>query len=576
MERIDPVTGEVAETVESSFRTLQEPVYRSTNLETVYERMTAKMLESFSAYLRNGSGWMFKRILRLDITFSRNRPIRGCFKWAILRHFHPKQEHPECIQDLKEHANELSWEGIEFPTPCSERMYKKFEKNNNISLLVFGHNVFEVLKGNKMERRIRIIPLYVPMERHERVVQLFLIKNKDGESHYCTVTNMPGLVSRQIRNHNGGGTHICDYCLNHFGRQDLLEKHEESCSKYKAVRTEYPKPGENILRFKNIQNCLECPIKFYFDTESILKPIGEVRGKTKLNQRHVMSAFCLYPVSRIEGFSVDPITYVAKDEHDEVDKVLVERMIEEAKKVYERFKILTKMIFDEDAKKLHESATVCFACKKRFDGDKVRDHCHYTGKYRGALHSGCNLKLGERTLIIPVLAHNSSGYDSHMFVKRLADTKGRTGCIAENEKYITFSKDILVDVVDEEKVYVKLKFLDTFRFMDKSLAELVKTTTKFKHTDKYFTPEQQELLRRKEVYPYDYMTDFSKLAETEPPPTGAFNLWLNSAEAVSCTNKFDKMEPVRISDEDYEHFMEMWKRSGSKTFGRPHGGLHQR
>ena len=92
-------------------------------------------------------------------------------------------------------------------------------------------------------------------------------------------------------------------------------------------------------------------------------------------------------------------------------------------------------------------------------------------------------------------------------------------CIAENkEKYITFSKSILADVMGEENVYVKLKFLDTFKFMDKSLEELVRTTTKFEHTDKYFTPEQQELLRRKEVYPYDYMTDFSKLAETEPPP----------------------------------------------------------
>ena len=121
--------------------------------------------------------------------------------------------------------------------------------------------------------------------------------------------------------------------------------------------------------------------------------------------------------------------------------------------------------------------------------------------------------------------------------------------------------------MDEEKVYLKLKFLDTFRFMDKSQAELVKTTTKFEHTNKYFTLEQQELLRRKEVYPYDYMTDFSKLAETEPPPREAFNSWLNSAGAVSCTNEFDDMEPVRISDEDYEHFMEMWKRSGSKTLG---------
>ena len=55
-----------------------------------------------------------------------------------------------------------------------------------------------------------------------------------------------------------------------------------------------------------------------------------------------------------------------------------------------------------------------FCYLKEFDGDKVRDHCHYTGKYRGALHSGCNLKPGERTLIIPVLAHNNSRCDSHI------------------------------------------------------------------------------------------------------------------------------------------------------------------
>ena len=238
-----------------------------------------------------------------------------------------------------------------------------------------------------------------------------------------------------------------------------------------------------------------------------------------------------------------------------VDKILVEKMVETAKKVYENFKIPAKMIFDEFARKIHESATVCFACGKGFDGDKVRDHCHYTGKYRGALHSRCNLKLGGKTLIIPVLAHNNSGYDSHMFVKRLSDTERRVSCIAENEeKYITFSKDILVDVVNEKHVYVKLKFLDTFRFMDKSLAELVKTTTKFEHTDKYFTPEQQELLRRKEVYPYDYMTDFSKLSETKPPPREAFNSWLNSTGAVSSANEFDEMEPVEIADEDYDHF----------------------
>ena len=142
---------------------------------------------------------MFKRVIRLDITFSRNRPVRGssyiplpeslkktrslinvqnkkdnhCFKWAILRHFHSRKDNPQRIEDLKEHVDKLNWERIEFPTPCSERMYKKFEKNNNISLLVFGHEVFEVLAGDKVKKKTRIIPLYVPTERHERVVRLF-------------------------------------------------------------------------------------------------------------------------------------------------------------------------------------------------------------------------------------------------------------------------------------------------------------------------------------------------------------------------------------------------------------------
>ena len=482
----------------------------------------------------------------------KNKKDHHCFKWAILRHFHTRKDNPQRIEDLREHVNELNLDGIEFPTPCSERMYKKFDRNNNISLLVFGHEVFEVLRGSKVVEKIRIIPIHVPTERYEKVVRLFFFKNEERESHYCTVTNMPGLISRQIKSHNKNrGIFVCDYCLNHFGTQKLLDKHEESCSKYKAVKTEYPKPGENILMFKNDQNCLECPIKFYFDTESILKPIDEMCGKTRLNQRHVMSAFCLYPVFRIEGFSMDPITYVAKDEHDEVDRILVERMVETAKKVYEKFIVPIKMIFDENARKLHESATVCYACKKKFNGDKVRDHCHFTGKYRGPLHSKCNLKLGRRSMIIPVFAHNNSGYDSHMFVKRLADMEGEVDCIADNEKkYITFSKNILVDVVEDENFYVKLKFLDTFRFMNKSLAELVKTTTKFEHTDRYFDSEQQELMRRKEVYPYDYMSNFSKLKETEPPPREAFNSWLNSAGVVSSTNEFSEMEPVRITDEN--------------------------
>ena len=74
---------------------------------------------------------------------------------------------------------------------------------------------------------------------------------------------------------------------------------------------------------------------------------------------------------------------------------------------------------------------------------KVRDHCHYTGKYRGAGHSNCNLKH-RTTKKIPVVFHNGSTYDYHFIIKQLArEFKYYLECLGENkEKYITFSVPI--------------------------------------------------------------------------------------------------------------------------------------
>ena len=168
---------------------------------------------------------------------------------------------------------------------------------------------------------------------------------------------------------------MCDYCLNYFGSQDLLDKHTEYCIKHDAVNTILPKPSKNILKFKNIQN-LWSPNKIYADLESFLKPIDKTHGDTKLYQ-HVPSAFCLYVVSCVKGFFMDPITYVKRDERDQVDKIFVRMLWEIAKELYERFKVSVPMIFDKVAKELHESQNECYTCGTKFYGDdKVRYHCH--------------------------------------------------------------------------------------------------------------------------------------------------------------------------------------------------------
>ena len=192
-----------------------------------------------------------------------------CFKWAVTRALNPVER--------------------------TRSVFRKFEENNDISLRVFGHQ-------SENNGGVIIIPLYAPRERREKVVRLFFLNGEDGTaSHYCLVKNMSALVSSQVSKRKAK-KYVCDFCLCPFGAQRLLDAHTEYCSKHYAVNTVMPVPGRNTLKFKNIQNTVECPIKIYADFESFLKPIDEVRGVTRLHQRHVPSAFCLYVVSRVQGF----------------------------------------------------------------------------------------------------------------------------------------------------------------------------------------------------------------------------------------------------------------------------------
>ena len=105
---------------------------------------------------------------------------------------------------------------------------------------------------------------------------------------------------------------------------------------------------------------------------------------------------------------------------------------------------------------------------------KVRDHCHYTGKYRVAAHSSCNLRY-KIPKEIPVVFHNGSTYDYHFIIKRLAkEFKGNFKCLGENtEKYITFSVNIKKEHDKCKPTIYKLKFINSYRFMQDSLSNFV-------------------------------------------------------------------------------------------------------
>ena len=137
-----------------------------------------------------------------------------------------------------------------------------------------------------------------------------------------------------------------------------------------------------------------------------------------------------------------------------------------------------------EEQKEYENATYCHICKKRF-GDKkkhrkVRDHDHYTGKYRGAAHSICNLGYSTQK-DISVLFHNGSNYDFNLIITELAkEFRSELQCIPVNtNKYMSFSipirKKVYANTKNTKKKYVtyNLKFIDSARHMNASLSNLV-------------------------------------------------------------------------------------------------------
>ena len=182
------------------------------------------------------------------------------------------------------------------------------------------------------------------------------------------------------------------------------------------------------------------------------------------------------------------------------------------------------MVFGKKEEKRFYEETKCWICNEEFNDDKVRDHCHFTGRYRGAAHNKCNLNY-KKPKFTPVVFHNLSGYDSHLFIKNLGFSEGDIDCIPNNEeRYISFTKEIQVGSYTNKEgetkpLHHRVRFIDNFKFMAASLdSNLPKDD--FNNVKRYYA--EDSLLIRKGVYPYEYMDSLKKLKETKLPPKEAF------------------------------------------------------
>ena len=200
---------------------------------------------------------------------------------------------------------------------------------------------------------------------------------------------------------------------------------------------------------------------------------------------------------------------------------------------------------------------------------KVRNHCHFTGKFRGAAHGICNLRYTVRHEI-PVKFHNGSSYDYHHIIKELAEEfkEGDFECLAENsEKYISFSVPIKKECIHDtnEIITYRIKFIDSYRFMCSNLSSLVNNLSEIKDHEKCLDEKTIKdlikkfpitynfckgdinkfvMLLRKGVYPYEYMDSWEKFDETSLPPKKDF---------------YSELILEDISNSYYEHAKKVFK-----------------
>ena len=572
MEKNNISTGEVI-THKAAFSSKPEVNLEGTDVDDLYSTMVDRVLETLATFQRDGSNWTFKSIICLEIHTVVYEPLRGssyiplppklaqkkaiinmnneddkCFTWSVLRALNPREDHAERIdKDLKKKEDSLNMTGIVYPVQLNA--LDKFERQNpTISINVFGYeeSVLYPLRVSKCEDRVS--------------VDLLLIYD-DEKRHYCLIKSMSRLLSSQTSKKKVKH-HYCLRCLNPFYSQEKLATHKEYCGAHEAVKIEMPKEGSTIS-FKHLYKSMRVPFIVYADFESFIKPIDTCNPNpensyTKQYQKHTPSSFCYYiKCFDDKVYYKDPVTYTAKTDDEDVAQKFVE-MLEADIKVIGNIPS-KKMIFGKKDREEFDEMAECWICNGTFnEGDtKVRDHCHFTGKYRGAAHNTCNLKY-KKPKFTPVVFHNLSGYDSHLFIKNLGVSKGNINCIPNNEeKYISFTKEIIVgsytNKKDEKKdVKHQLRFIDSFKFMASSLDRLSGNLDKqaFTNTSRYYDGKQLDLLLRKGVYPYEYMDSTKRLDETQLPPKKAF---------------YSRLSGDDISDEDYEHAQKVWNEFGMKT-----------
>ena len=186
-------------------------------------------------------------------------------------------------------------------------------------------------------------------------------------------------------------------------------------------------------------------------------------------------------------------------------------------------------------KEIYNNSHICWICKQELNMDKVRDHCHVTGKFRGAAHNKCNLKL-RIPRKLPIIFHNLQGYDGHIIFKELNN----------------FNVDIGIDKYMSIIVNRHITFIDSLQFYNSSLDTLASNLNNedFKYLVSEFGIDKLEILRRKDAYPYEWVDSYEKFKHPFLPQKKYFYSSLKDGKRYNTDG--------HVADEQHLHLQNVW------------------
>ena len=398
----------------------------------------------------NGSNYV-KIPLRSNAILNVENNDKFCFLWSILAYLHPcNNNHPNRVSNYKQYFNELNINGFDFSNgfKCSD--VHEFNELNNLSVNIFELNFYQ----DQNQWKHKLIPIEISKIDSDKVIDLAIYKN-----HYVLIKKLDVFLG----DHNK--KFICRRCLSSYTSENMLMKHNQKCGEdnITTIRTS----NESHIYWKKHFHKNPLYFRIYADFEADNEKDDTCIGNKTTNiykQNPVLNGYHI--ISELENVLKSDY-YKSPLGYDNVDW-FVDEVIKLENKMAFYFKNTKKDIdmTDEDEED-YRNDNVCRFCEKEILSDKVRDHCHLTGKYRGPAHNTCNINVSQQqSNFLPFIFHNFSNYDCHMFFKKLVDKK--------NDKV----KFDIIPKTNEEYISVTygcIRFIDSYRFLSSGLDSLVKS-----------------------------------------------------------------------------------------------------